>query len=300
MQRYAPSGIVPFSGGLLSLGGGVVAAAVSAFIYALFINGVSVRYGHFVATMIFGLVLGFAVLVCTDFGKVRSPLFVRFTWLVTLAAGYYCYWAFSVWMQQGFGVGFAAFDPQVIYRLGEHLFQVGSWGFGQWIATGWVLVGFWVAEIALITWLSYIAAVANIDQPFCEHCNVWTETSKGLALFHATGAEPEWDNLRRGDVTAVGRVPQLSSKVNDYVRLDVNACPKCEQSNFLTLQTVKVEYDQEGENKTTTEKPFITNLTLTSEQMTQLREILDQALDAAAQNMAEADEIIEAEIDPNE
>jgi hypothetical protein len=297
MQRYVPSGIVPFSGGLLCLGGGVFFAAISALMYALFINGVSVRYGHFVATLIFALALGFAVLLFADLGKVRSPLFVRFTWLVTFGAGYYFYWVCSVWMQQGWGVGFAAFDPQVIYRFGEHLFQVGSWGFGQWKATGWVLVAFWVVELLTIVWLSYIAAVANIDQPFCEHCNVWTETKKGLALFHATGSEPEWDNLRQGDIRAIGRVPLLASKVDHYVRLDVNACPRCERSNFLLLHSVKVEWDKEGENKTTTEKTFITNLSVTADQMAQLRETLDLSLAEEAEHL---DEIIDAEMDSNE
>lgn len=296
MQRYVPSGIVPFSGGLLCLGGGVAVAAVAAFFYGLFINGVSVRYGHFVATLIFALLLGFAVLIFADFGKVRSPLFVRFSWFVLLVAGYYFYWVTSVWMQRGFGVGLAAFTPQALYSLGEHLFQNGAWGFGNWVVGGWLVVAFWIVELLVIAWLSYIAATASIDQPFCEHCNVWTETKKGLTLFHANGTEPEWDSLRCGDVTAVGRVPQLASKVNDYVRLDVNSCPKCDQSNFLTLHTVKVEYDKEGENKTTTENAFITNLALTGEQMAQLQETLDRALEAAAHH---AEGVIDAELDPN-
>jgi hypothetical protein len=278
MQPYVPSGIVPFRGGLVCLVGSVLVAVPAGLLYGLFINGVTVRYGHFVATLVFSLILGAAVIRLAYRGKVRSPLFVRLSWLATFAAGYYSYWVMSVWMQRGFGVGLAAFTPQELFRLGDHLFQNGDWALGKWTISGWLVIAVWVAEFVAIAWISYSLAKDAIHRPFCEHCERWTIATKGLSMFYGNEKEPAWDEFRRGDLTAIGRVPVLTSKVNYYVRLDANICPNCEHSNYVNLTAVKIEYDKDGENKTTIEAPFITNLGLNAGEMKQLEEMLDFSL----------------------
>lgn len=170
--------------------------------------------------------------------------------------------------------------------------------------TGWFLVAFWVVEFGMLAYLSYVAAVANIDQPFCEACSEWTVTEKGVALYQATGKEPGWDKVRLGEFHALLEVPLLSSSLSEYVRMDVNACPKCEGSNFLSIQQVKTTVDKEGD-ESTKEKPLIANMTLTGDQLAQVRALVDQAADAAAEAAAaralEQEEALRAQgIDPND
>lgn len=287
MQRYTPSGVVPIGGGLLTIVGSFLTAAVLAFAYALIIWWVPFIYLNFLATLGFGFAMGIAVTVLASMGKIRSPLFVRFTWLATLLLGYYCYWAMSLWARGAWEAGLMVFDPRAVLAFGSILFEEGSWGFVKGAnVTGWFLVAFWVAEFGILSWISYITAVANIDQPFCESCYEWTETENGVALYQASGTEPGWDRVRQGDFGALLEIPLLSASLSEYTRLDVNACPKCTASNFLSVVQVKKTVDKDGD-ETTNESPLFANLTLTGEQLAHVRALVDQAADAAAEAAAE-------------
>ena len=86
--------------------------------------------------------------------------------------------------------------------------------------------------------------------------------------------------------------------------MDVNACPKCPNSNFLSIQQVKTTVDKDGD-ESTKETPLIANMTLTGEQLAQVRALVDQAADAAAEAAAaralETEEAQRAQgIDPND
>lgn len=285
MQRYTPSGVVPIGGALATVAGSLPAAVIFAFVYALVVRWIPFVYLNFLATLAFGFGMGMCVTVLSSLGKIRSPLFVRFAWLLTLVVGYYCYWAMSIWLHGGFGLGLRVFQPRAVMLFAEALFRNGSWSLFGAVISGWVLVGFWVAEVALVGWIAYLTALANVDQPFCENCNEWTETEKGVALYQATGAEPEWDNIRSGEFHALTQIPLLAASLPEYVRLDVNACPKCTGSNFLCIQHVKTTVDKDGD-ESTQETALIANMTLTAEQLTRVRELVDHAADAAAEAAA--------------
>jgi hypothetical protein len=305
MHRYSPSGSVPIVGGLMTVVGSFAAAGLTAVVYALIIRWVPFIYLNFLATMGFAFAIGLPVTTLATMGKIRSPLFVRGVWLLTLLFGYYVYWGATIWTHGGWQLGFVVFDPRAILDFGQVLFEEGSWGFRNGDnVTGWFLVAFWVVEFGILAYFSYLAAVANIDQPFCELCNEWTETEKGVALYQATGQEPEWDQVRLGEFHALMKVPLLSASLSDYIRMDVNACPKCPNSNFLSIQQVKTTVDKDGD-ESTKETPLIANMTLTGEQLTQVRTLVEQAADAAAEAAAtRAMEMEEAQraagVDPDE
>lgn len=286
MHRYAPSGAVPLVGGLLTVGGGLLSAALLAFVYALIIRWIPFIYLNFLATLGFGMGMGIVIAMLASMGKIRSPLFVRFSWLLTVLFGFYVYWGATIWTHGHWQHGLQVFHPMAIKAFAGILFEEGSWGFRNGgNVTGWFLVAFWLVEFGMVVYFSYITAVANIDQPFCESCNEWTETEKGVALYQATGLEPEWDKIRLGEFQSLLHVPLLSASLGEYVRMDVNACPKCTNSNFLSIQKVKTTVDKEGD-ESTKETPLIANMTLTGDQLAQVRTLVDQAADAAAEAAA--------------
>jgi hypothetical protein len=305
MQRYSASGTVPIVGGLMTVVGSLLTAALTAVVYALIIRWIPFIYLNFLATMGFAFAMGLAVTTLARVGKIRSPLFIRGIWLLTLLFGYYIYWGATIWTHGNWHVGLQVFDPIEIKAFAELLFEKGSWALrnGDNI-TGWFLVAFWAVELGILAYFSYIAAVANIDQPFCEMCNEWTETEKGVALYQATGKEPEWDRVRLGEFHALMQVPLLSTSLSEYIRMDMNACPKCQNSNFLCIQQVKTTVDKDGD-ESTKESPLIANMTLTGDQLAQVRTLVEQAADAAAEAAAaRALEMEEAQraqgIDPDE
>jgi hypothetical protein len=286
MHRYSPSGVVPVVGGLMTVGGSLLSAAVLAFVYAVVIRWIPFIYLNFLATLGFGMGMGIVITMLASLGKVRSPLFVRFTWLLTLLFGYYVYWGVTIWTFGLWQRGLQVFHPLAISGFATHLFEEGSWGFKNGDpVTGWLLVAFWVVEFGMLVYFSYITAMANLDQPFCESCNEWTETEKGVALYQATGKEAEWDKVRLGEFHSLLQVPLLSASLGEYVRMDVNACPKCPNSNFLSIQKVKTTVDKDGD-ESTKESPLIANMTLTGDQLAQVRTLVDQAADAAAEAAA--------------
>jgi hypothetical protein len=305
MHRYSPSGSVPVVGALMTVVGSLAAAAVTAVVYALIIRWVPFIYLNFLATMGFAFAMGLPVTMLSTMGKIRSPLFIRGMWLLTLLFGYYVYWGATIWTHGGWQLGFIVFNPRAIMGFGAVLFEEGSWGLRNGDnVTGWFLVAFWVLEFGILAYFSYLSAVANIDQPFCELCNEWTETEKGVALYQATGKEAEWDKVRLGEFHALMQVPLLSTSLSEYIRMDVNACPKCQNSNFLSIQQVKSTVDKDGD-ESTKESPLIANMTLTGEQLLQVRTLVEQAADAAAEAAAtRAMEMEEAQraqgIEPNE
>ncbi|WP_254513162.1 hypothetical protein [Anatilimnocola floriformis] len=286
MHRYSPSGAVPIAGGLMTVAGGLFAAAAMAFVYAFIIRWIPFIYLNFLATLGFGMGMGIVITMLASMGKIRSPLFVRFTWLLTLLFGYYVYWGMTMWAHGAWQLGLQVFMPRAVIMFAGYLFENGSWGLKNGDpVTSWFLVAFWVVEFGVLAYFSYIMAVANIDQPFCEQCNEWTETEKGVALYHATGLEPEWDKIRLGEFQSLVQLPLLSASLSEYVRMDVNACPKCTNSNFLSIQKVKTAIDKDGD-ESTKESALIANMTLSGDQLAQVRLLVDQAADAAAEAAA--------------
>jgi hypothetical protein len=283
MQRYSHSGVIPTGGALICLVGSAVATALLAAIYALIIRFVPWVYLNFLATLGFGLAIGFMVAVLGKWGKIRNKSFILFAWLFTLAVGYYFYWVVTIWTVGGISLN--DFHPQAVWSYAEHLFQFGSWSLGFGNVTGWFLVAFWLAEIGCLGWFSYTVALAEIDQPFCETCNRWTETEKGVAMYNAFGSEPEWDNLKLGDYSVLTRLPLLTSSLPHYVRVDVEHCPQCGNSNYLNIYKVSVKTDDE-EDESTEQTKIISNVILSQEQLTFVRELVDRAAEEAAAKAA--------------
>ena len=281
MQRYTHSGVIPIGGAILCLVGSAVATAAVAFVYAFIIRWIPWAYLNFLATLGFGMWIGFCVAVLCKMGKIRSNFFVLFAWLVTFAVAYYAYWAASYWAHNGFGMGLRVLDPMVLAAFAEELFDKGSFGLFGANIDGWVLVAFWVVEIGCLLWFSYSIAVAEMNQPFCETCNEWTETEKGVAMYNSFGSEPEWDHLKQGDYSVLTRIPMLAASLPHYVRVDVEHCPKCGNSNFMNIYKVAVTKDDDGDESTEEEK-ILSNVILSHEQLTFVRELVDRAADEAA------------------
>lgn len=282
MQRYSHSGIIPLGGAVFTLVGSILLAIPLALVYMVIIHFIPFRYLHFLATMFFGLGLGFLVALLCRWGKIRNFAFCLFAWLVTLAFGYYVYWGASAWSRDGLQAVFSVFHPQAILAYSEELFDKGSFAvFGRAAVSGWWLVMFWAIELGMLIYFSYVIAVSNMDQPFCESCNEWTETEKGVAMFNATGSEPEWDKLKLGDYSALTRLPILTDKLKQYVRLDVEHCPQCGNSNFMNIYKVVVKVDDEGD-ESSDETKLVSNVILSHEQLTLVRELVDRAAEEAA------------------
>lgn len=294
LQEYRHSGVVPPMGAFWTLAFGTLLIPFLAIVYAFVIEWIPFIYANVLATMAYGFCAGLVVGVLWKTNHIRSLLFYRFAFLVFFVYAMYWYWAVSIWAKDGFGQGLRVFDPEVILAFGRRLFDEGSWGFSKNAPVkGWLLVAFWTIEALVVAGMMYLLITIDADEPFCENCYEWTQTEKSVAIFHATGREPEWQRLRTGDYGALTALPILTSSQPEYVRLDVASCPKCSGSNFMTLRHVKIKKDSDGD-ETKDEKTLLKNIILGEQQLQLVRELVERAGEAAADQMA-AEDIVDAE-----
>ena len=101
------------------------------------------------------------------------------------------------------------------------------------IATGPVVVGIWVAELAVLALCAAVGAVSAARAPYCERCGRYA-TARTTRLvndvdFRAVRAAA--DGGRMGEVLALPRDP----KAGRAVLVDALGCPACGEGAFVTM-----------------------------------------------------------------
>lgn len=288
MQTYSHSGAVPLGGAVAALATAVVSAVVGGFLYAYAFAYIPIVHLNVLITVGFGLALGFAVAKVAEQGKVRNNLVVGFLGVLAAVMGLYIYWGAYYWALAGFHripeIGLYAFMPWGLVDMGTQLFQNGSWGLTEGNPVkGWFLVALWIIEAAVVVALAVAAARLNWDRPFCESCQQWTDSERGVARLSGTGREPAWEKVLGGDLPSLAEFqPSLPGSMQ-FIRLDVARCPHCATSRFLTIASVTVTIDQNRKPKETT-RSLVKNAIVSPSQCAVVEacgQLYRQALDAS-------------------
>jgi hypothetical protein len=284
MQRYSHSGIVPAQGAILTLVAGVSAAALGGVVYAFAAYWLTWGPLRFLLMLGYSLLVGVAIAVAANRGKIRSPLFNTAVALLAVAVGLWVYWGAYDVAKNGLAVVPSAWTPAGFVRNGTDLFQNGSFTMKRkQKADGWLLVGFWIAEGVCVTGIVIVLARSDANVPFCETCLEWTKSEKGLMYLAADGNEPAWYEVLSGDLPALAVFERAMSTTSPHVRLDLARCPKCEHSNYVSLTAVTITKDKKGNDKTK-ERSLITNGAITDPEAVFLAEFAKQ-LSGAADDM---------------
>src|SRR5262245_24699812 len=247
MQTYSHSGAVPIGGAIKTVLAGIATAAIGGIIYAYAFYWIPFVYLNFLITLAYAGAMGLAIAITARRGKIRNNSFVAIVGFFVALVGLYVYWAAYLWALAGIqNVGLTAFSPSVLMAFGKHLFEKGSWGIKKETVTGWFLVAFWIAEALLVLRICVSFALAEARRPFCESCGEWTEIEENVARLAATGDEPAWQQVFAGDLPSLAEFPAAEQGAHQYARLDVARCPRCEQSRYLTVSTVKITIDKKG------------------------------------------------------
>jgi hypothetical protein len=148
-----------------------------------------------------------------------------------------------------------------------NLFADGSWGLsGNTTVHGWPLVALWIIEAGVIITLSVMTAVAQIaDRPFCEACQRWV-SGHAPHFYVGDGTEPVWNEVQQGTFETLAMTSRATGAEPTFVRLTLNTCEGCSDSNFLTITACRNTVDNKG-NPKLEEKKVITNLILAPQQV---------------------------------
>ncbi len=267
MQTYSHSGAVPVLGALGTIVAGAFTAVLGGLAYGYAFYYIPLAYLNVVCTLAFGAGIGFVVASAAVAGKVRSPRFIAAVTLGSALLGLYVYWGAYLWALAGIDrVGLVAFWPPALLDFGRYLFDNGSWGLREGeVIKGWLLVAIWIVETGVIVGLSLTVERMGGDRPFCEACKEWTERERGVARLASDGSEPAWNAVLAGDLPALASFEPAEPGASRFVRLDVARCPRCQDSRFLTVSTVDVVVNGQGQSSEKL-RSLITNAILTPSQ----------------------------------
>jgi hypothetical protein len=251
MQRYTHSGIVPVSGAITTVLVGLTAAVLGGLVYAVAAYWISWGIMRLVMMGVYAAVVGVAIGIAANAGKIRSPLFITVVALVCAGLGLWTYWGGYDVARNGLGVAAVAWTPDRLVEHGQELFKEGTFTLrGKGRTNGWLLAIVWVIEAVCVTFIIVALARTDAQRPFCESCLAWTGSTSGLLLVAADGNEPPWQEVLAGDLTAIAAFQPADPTDSPHVRLDLARCPKCQHSNFVTLTAVTLKTDSKGNTKT--------------------------------------------------
>lgn len=242
-QKYKHSGRAPLFGLLAAATVGFACAAIGGIGYCYCITKLHLALVEIVLLVVLSLMIGLPIGLVAFKLKIRSDLHLLG---LTVAAGtiaIYFEWAFHPYFALGEKHRYIAWSPSDIWVWMKLLFAKG----GEF--SGWFAVAIWVAELLIVYLLGLGFAIIQIEDPFCERCECWTERRDGVAVF----AQPESDNvdlyvrIEDGDFTAFQELKAASRKAQSYLRVDMDMCPQCLQTCFVSLVAVDHKANDKGE-----------------------------------------------------
>jgi hypothetical protein len=251
MEVYRHSGKMPLIGIPLTVFLGAATAAVLGLVYSYIIVYDPIIYINMMCTLGFGYCIGLSVAKGVRLGKIRNPVLAGAYGLAFGLAGLYIAWVADYWARVAFDL--AAFDPDELKEYISWFYENGMWtisnhGNGGDTVKGIVLGGVWIVEASIIVGFATVQAYKSVASiPFCEPCNAWTKDNLGAARLKFN---PEIQRrLAAGDLLALDEALAASGREDVFTQLDLHCCPKCDNSIFLSVCSMKTTVDKKGNRK---------------------------------------------------
>ncbi|MBF9220133.1 hypothetical protein [Hymenobacter ruricola] len=267
---YQPSNKMPLGGVLLFLLGGVLAAAVLAFVYIYAVWYIPFVYINFFLCLGFGLVLGGALLLLARAGKLRSPAGVgALAGLVGLAA-VYLEWSLYLTLlfnaettgtgreadtSTSFSAGIfadALTHPGAMWSAINQINATGTWSLKGATPTGLFLWLVWLVELVIILGGAYLMARSQATEPFSELTNEWAdEETLAHPIAFAQDVAQTRSALEAGQLHALA--PHLAqSALDPFARLKLHRVASDPACQYLTLENVTPKVDNKGKTTQST------------------------------------------------
>ncbi len=283
VESYKPSGKLNW--GRLPIGlalGGGVGAGVTA-LYAVLNNWnllgyiplsiLGIHAGEvgvllYLAATVFGLF--FAGVIFTNASHNRNPLLGG-----GIGLGMGLFFLYIQWMTLGLLAGGVFVLPHEVIFMMQAMISEGWTSFSLLDSPGsnWV---FWGIEGLIIVGTSVAANISSSNDPYCENCEEWADSEE--AIDYPFAAEPDL----LSSLLQEGRVSELmplrsQSKPHEPAhryRFTLKKCPSCDSLNTVTVETVTLEYDEDGDATENTDE-VVENLILSTSQLGDLRAVFE-------------------------
>ena len=237
--HYEHSGKAPLGGILLTLIGGLVAAAVLGAVYGFLIYWSPFVYINAFITLGFGFCLAVSVGGLAKVGKIRNSGVLTVIALVIAVTAYYVHW--SVWVGRMTDAQVTA--PGELWAFISTVNALGPWSIFGWTPTGFALWSIWGIEAIVIVGLGTVSAHGVIDVPFCEETGQWT-TEKALPGHFAPLESPSVDSPS----SLLQALQPSDDSSNAYTEVSV-ATAEGSELRCVSLNSVVVEKDKDGKEE---------------------------------------------------
>jgi hypothetical protein len=245
VQRYAPSGAFKPAVFLFALGG-LLGAVALAWVYELLLDLIPFVYISMLMTVGFGFGLGLVGAMVVKAGHCRNRAVAAVLALLMGAGG----------LAASYGWGYrralnelAEKTPGITLSELHQVVSVGTWMDAR-IENGWEVrrstisgagvMAIWGIEALIALGLCSLVVVLGAAAPYCERCQVWTETQS--AQLAGLGVEDVASLIERGDLAGVlALTARPEAGTASRIELLRNFCPECPDTAYLTVKEVRTE-----------------------------------------------------------
>lgn len=290
--------------GKFSIGGVFVASCIGllvglpcAWLYAYLIRWNPFVYISALASLGFGGLIGFVVDSRLKAHKCRNVFITGLAVFVPVCLAYYLSWA--VWLNIVTHVPIVAVlqNPLDMWKLIGVVNEVGTWSLRGDVMKGIPLWGIWACEAACIIGFAVYLAVHSIQEStYCENCDRFATTTKGVCFVSAGTAPPVEDkaafkNYRNGLKSHAAELKQhLELKDFAYVEklgvpdamawysFNLASCPQCNMTNTLSVSQFQHTIQGKGKRakEKNTEHKVLHQLLLSSTEADSVRKLKDK------------------------
>lgn len=215
--------------------------------------------------------------------RVRNPEAIVWVSLAAMSLSYYVSWGAFACAVYGRGDLFFRFlrQPRYLWEVILAMNQEGVHSFTHlkalalwwWTPKGAILWLFWLAEAAAILFAGAAVAWGVVEEdPYCESCGVWCETSKGACAVNAGDNKKLKQRLEAKDLGCLKELGAVAPDARAWLRLDLDSCPVCQGLNALSVSSVSVKVDEKGK-RSEKERSVMRQLLLSSAEAGEIRRL---------------------------
>ncbi|MCO4781395.1 MAG: hypothetical protein KC646_03670 [Candidatus Cloacimonetes bacterium] len=254
---YKPSGSIGPVAIVLSVVFGLIASLILGTLYGYMIYYLPFIYFNFIIVILYGFGVGSATGIGAKFGKARNSTVLGLIALCIGVLSFYFGWV--SWMhalteQNVLKVDliavFSKFNPSHVYSMASDIAQTGAWSIFGWTPKGFSLYLVWGVESLMIIFLTVVAAVVIIDEPFCERCNTWIQEDSTISPYPFIEDEENYKaSLEKEGVELVLNQAKLETSEAKFSEYQLFVCKMCNSNQMLTVSNVELSLNSEGKEE---------------------------------------------------
>lgn len=237
---YRHSGKFRVFDAVFMLGLGTIFSLLIGGLYGLIVFYVPFIKLTFVITGVTGFVLAMGLGILGHMLKIRNMLVLGVICVLCWFFAWYASWV--TWSMAATAYLEWMLSPVAITAYASHLVEEGAWSLWRddFPVRGYLLIGFWMLEAAILLAVVLYLGVANFtDFIFCESCDAWLEKDITFAPREAmTDSASLIHGLEVGDYDRLLALSPRLGEAPDFTEVVVRFCTRCDQSSYLTLNDV--------------------------------------------------------------